>query len=226
MATAVDSIGTDSAGFGTTLTFTSGVISGANRLLTVGVAWFSVAGANIASVELAGVNLTCSAAVTTAPDGFTKAQLWHLLAPSTGAGSVEVIATDSCGGIAAGAVSLTGVDQGTPLGTVATATGSTGAPTVNAVGATDDLILDVISWDDTFSAASVGAGQTERWNCLVTTTVAGAGSTEPGAASVTMSWTGPSGNWSQQAVAIKAAAGGATTWGPLTALDNNRLVGA
>ncbi len=61
---------------------------------------------------------------------------------------------------------------------------------------------------ETYSA-TVGANQTSVWNTKVSAqSIVGGGSTEPGAASVTMTWSFPTGDyiWAYAALSIGAAA--------------------
>jgi uncharacterized repeat protein (TIGR01451 family) len=71
-------------------------------------------------------------------------------------------------------------------------------------------VLDTVSTNGDANTLTANAGQTERWDLFSGTgdlnNVRGGGSTEPGAASVTMSWTlGASKVWAIGAVAIKPA---------------------
>jgi len=62
---------------------------------------------------------------------------------------------------------------------------------VTVSSATGEVVIDVLSINGNAGAVTVGAGQTQRWSGLTGTgdgNEFGAGSTEPGAASVTMSW--------------------------------------
>lgn len=108
---------------------------------------------------------------------------------------------------ALGVVSMTGVDQTSPVGTPASATGSSGTAsvTVGSVGA-DDLVVDQVVWNA--STPTIGADQTQRYSVdggggfLITR-----GSTQPGTAGGVMSWTASSSDWGIGAVAFKPAAG-------------------
>jgi hypothetical protein len=107
-----------------------------------------------------------------------------------------------------GATHYTGVHQTTPTGTVATAAGTGGTPsvTVSSVNSTDLVIDGVVHEDANVGAA--GADQTERWNAVSTPTIHGAkGSTQAGSAGGVMSWASTGEKWALVAVALKVSAG-------------------
>ena len=105
----------------------------------------------------------------------------------------------------AGAGTYAGVNQTTPLGTFAGATGTSTAPSVSPATVANDLVFDTVIVGDT--TLTVGANQTSRWNVL--NTIRGAASTEAATTtSTTMSWTaGASDTWAVGAVPIKPSAG-------------------
>ncbi len=100
------------------------------------------------------------------------------------------------------------MDQTTPLGTLAAASGTSGTATVNVTSATGQLVFGTVSRDGN-PTLTVGDGQTERWNITGAGNgaVSGAASTEPGATSVTHSY--GAGNttedWAILAVPIRPA---------------------
>jgi plastocyanin len=117
-----------------------------------------------------------------------------------------------------GGVSFTGADQGTPLGTSASATGlgaaSPATATVNVSSAADEIVIDSCCGDASSGVASsstvvVGAGQTMRWEQenAATNQVCGTQSTEPGAGTVTMSEVittpGDTVDWAIMGVSVK-----------------------
>jgi hypothetical protein len=100
---------------------------------------------------------------------------------------------------------FSGVNQTTPFGSFATATGNSAAPSVNATSAAADVVIDVLAALGT-PTATAGSGQAGEWNQVTSgsPSVRGAGSTKPGAASVTMSYTlSGSGQWAIGAIALK-----------------------
>lgn len=172
--------------------------AGADRLLSVGV---SIDNRVVNSVTFGGTGLT---SVSSATNGAQVAHLWRLIAPAASAQNVVVTLSGGGSDIIAVATSYTGVDQTTPLGTPATATGTSTTASVAVTSATDELVVDCVS--SNLGTLTVGAGQTERGNAVAGDNQGGS-STEPGAASVTMSWTiGSSSAWASVGVSIKGVA--------------------
>lgn len=164
-----------------------------------------------------GQNLTTS--ITYAGSGGT--QLWDIVSgiisgsgyrivnPTTGAQTVTATLAASTTEQVLGVVSMTGVDQSTPVGTPATATGNSTTPSATVSSpATDSLICDAIATDG-FGTLTVGANQTERWNReLAFIGSENGGSTQSGVNGGVMSWTATAGNWLIGAVEFKAVAVG------------------
>jgi hypothetical protein len=111
-------------------------------------------------------------------------------------------------------MTFSGVHQTTPLGTFASAfsQASSGTASVNVSSAGNELVFDTVACANC-SFLSTGSGQTQRWNYTLPDGMfpsIGAGSTEAGAASVTMSWgQGFPEPWAIGGVSIKPVAGGA-----------------
>jgi len=144
-----------------------------------------------------------------------NAQIWRMIAPPTGAHDLTVT-TSANRRFILHAVSFTGVHQTTPDGTPVTGSG-TGAggihPSVVVSSAAGEVVLDgaALRNDDNTSTLTADAGQTDRGNLAnsngTNSGIRGACSTEPGAASTTMSWTADGTDaWAQIAVAIKPTA--------------------
>lgn len=187
-----------------TLAHTVGIIGG-NRLLRVSVSFVQDASQTVASVTYAGQSMIKKGDATNA--GQARAELWYLINPSTGLNNI-VVTMSAAAEVIVGADSYYEVNQVTPFGTIVTATGTTLAATVDVSSATDELVIDVYAKKNTTEAVSVGAGQTSRWNTsnVGTNGGYGGGSSEPGAASVTMSWTWTTTNrnWAILAVPLKS----------------------
>ena len=204
MAIAFDAATTGTAANAASLTFSHTVgAGGVDRFLTVGVSFQNRV---VNGVTYAG---TAMVSVGTLQNGVARMHLWQLVAPATGANNVVI--TMSGGGVAIVgiAVSYTGVHQTTSLGTFASASGNSTAVTVDIASAVNDLVIDCVGTDGAGTPTlTVGAGQTQRGNADAGNTL-GAGSTEPGAATVTMSWTrSAAAVWATGGVSIKPAAGG------------------
>ena len=132
--------------------------------------------------------------------------LAYWIAPATG--THDVVCTYTTGTYLVGiAVSLTGVHQTTPVGTFVKATATGATATVDASSAAGELVIDSLALDSN-NAPSVGAGQTQRASVdHASTALWGAVSTEPGAATVTMSWALTSCPWVIVTVPIKPSSG-------------------
>lgn len=118
---------------------------------------------------------------------------FRLIAPTSGAHDVVVSWTNSTNA-AVSVISFTGADQTDPDGTPVSGSGNNNAPTSPAVtSAVGHIVLDGVVMDS--GALTVGADQTQR-SAESLTTANCATSTEPGAASVSMTWSSAaSDNW-------------------------------
>lgn len=195
-------VGSTGSANATSLTFAHTVGTGRDRFLFVGVSTQSII---VNSVTYGGVNVPNTGYVV---NGTTsRIVVYSLVAPPSGTANV-VVTIASAGEVSAGATSWTGVHQTTPLGTFATATGTSNAPAVAVASAAGDVVHDALGVNST-SISSFGANQAGRWISTSPGTVSNivsAASTESGAASVTMSYgLGASKSWSIVAVPIKPA---------------------
>jgi hypothetical protein len=212
-AISVDSVATAvSASQVTSLSWSHTVGAGSNQILIVGISFRD------GNVSASGVSLTTASvpqALTrigfiNAGGSQNRTELWYLLAPPTGVGTVAVSMSASKM-ITAGSISFNGVNQSTPLGTFVSATAQSTAASVTVASATGQVVIDTVTANGDAVSLAVGALQTQRWNLFSSTgdagSARGAGSTEPGAASTTMSWTlGVSKPWSIGAVPLIPAA--------------------
>lgn len=209
MALAVDSTST-TVGNGVGPFTWAHTCSGSDRLLHVVTSHYD------SSDSVAGITYN-GVALTAVPGGSTtNGQYWvtayYLLAPPVGTYDIVVTMSGNVFDFGAGAISYTDVHQTVPLGTAVTAIGTSVTPSVTVSAAVGDLVTDglVIVHGGTLS---VGAGQTSRWNAPTANAfIKYAGSTEPGAASVTMSWTNSTSQaWAISAVPIKPTGGGGSS---------------
>jgi CSLREA domain-containing protein len=166
--------------------------AGSSRLMLVGVSIHNYASETVSSITYNGVALTLVGARANATDA--RVEIWRLIAPPTGTHDVVITFSTELSSVSrAGVMTFTGVNQTTPLGTFTSAIGSASPATVNVASAANELVFDTVGSMSTSSpfTLTVGAGQTERWNSVVMgyERYLSAGSTESGAASVTMSWT-------------------------------------
>ena len=183
-----------------TISFQHTTGTGTNRLLIVGV---SIKEAKtVSSVTYNGLALTKAGAVSNS--GNARAEIWYQVAPPSGTSNV-VVKISGNSDIVIGAATFTGVNQTTPLGTFASQTGSTSTASVVAVSAPGEWVFDSVAVRDV-AFINAGAGQAQRWNPTAFSNFQGGASTEPGAASVTMSWALQLGKpWAIGTVAIKPA---------------------
>lgn len=137
--------------------------------------------------------------------------------------------------VAVTAISVTGADQTNPNGTILNTSGGPGASISDTVvAAANQLVIDAAAIQEDTAAASaltVGAGQTQRSNQEQVSTgfgLVGAVSTEPGAASVPMSWTigGAQAVWAHTAFAVNDASGDSTPPGNALVTANEAPAGA
>ena len=166
--------------------------------LLVGVSWSGAGTAQtISSATFGGTTLT---SVGNESGNDPRVAIYYLLAPAASTTANVVVTFSGLVNAVAGALTFAGVNQTTPLGTFAGATGTSTAPSVNATTVANDLVFDRSRRDATLTA---GAGQTSRWNVLQGSQ--GSASTETATTtSTTMSWTaGASGTWAIGAVPIK-----------------------
>jgi hypothetical protein len=195
----------------TSLTASFTVSSGTDLMLTVGVSgWSPAAVDTVTGVTYGGVALTRRAQVKNNGDDF--ADIWCLVNPTVGTANV-VVTCSSGTQIVAGISCWSGVHQTTaPTSATATGDSTATAPSLTISSATGDLVLDTVAFYSSSSGAmSVGAGQTSRWNVdNGSANDSGCGSTEAGAASVTMSWSRGNTNnafWSIVAVNLPQSTG-------------------
>mgnify|MGYP001561318198 CR=1 FL=1 len=198
-----DAAATGTAANAASLTFAHTVgAGGTNRVLIVGV---SIDNRTVTGVTYAGVAMTSVGSVA---NGAQISHLWRLVNPATGANDVAITLSGGGTDIVGCAISVTGAHQTSPVGTFASATGTSTAVTVNVTSAADELVVDMASVDA--GALTVGAGQDSRCNATAGDNQGG-GSTEAGAGTVTMSWTSTvSSAWATGGVSVKVAAAGAS----------------
>ena len=188
--------------------------SGHDRYLIVGISSRS-GGATVSSVTYGGVAMT--ALGTAANLSFSVMFMYGLVNPPGGTNQVSVTMS-AVSQIVIAAVCFNGVAQTSSTGTFASATGTNAAPSVNVTSATGELVVDTLAHREAspVTTVTVGAGQFQIWqdNTGATTAdILGAGSTEPGAATVTMSWTATaSARWAIGGISLRPAATRNNPW--------------
>jgi len=210
----------DSLGTRTSLTWPHTVAAQTNRILIVGVST-TVNGAvgppadRVLSVTYAGQPLTLIGSQRSPVLGGTRSstEMFKLLAPPTGTANVVVTLVGNLAPsnyAVGGSVSFTGVHQTTPHGSFVSGSGSSDAPATIVSSAAGEVVIDNVATSPEAQFLLAGAGQTDWYSGEVFIgglISVGAGSTEPGAASVTMSWQSLAvGEWATGAISLKPAA--------------------
>ncbi len=132
---------------------------------------------------------------------------YRLANPSTGTQTITNTIAATPQEHALGVITMTGVDQTTPVGTSNTADGSSGTATVTVAGTTSDgMVVDNL-YGPLAGTPTVGANQTQR-NVETVGGVEFGQSTQAASDGGVMSWTFTSSTWGIGAVEFKAAAGG------------------
>lgn len=183
------------------------VSSGNDRLLLVGITHAFQGTTGITSVTYNGDSLTFLDEHT-----YTSGRYIHwyyLLNPDVGTYNINITLFGPNDNYIVGANSFTGVNQSTPFGTVAKATGSNSTPTVNVSSATGELVFDTVMVHQTGSpTGSADASQTQLYFHVPASAIPRHGaSVEAGDTSVTMSWAlSRNVSWGIMGVSIKPAA--------------------
>lgn len=178
-------------------------VSGTNTLAIVGLQ--TLGGPAVSNPLIGAGTLT---QITGSPVGETY--LYRYTAPSAGSQTAQ-FTLDVSSDWAIGVVILEGVDQATPVGTAVTDSNSEGTSLSAVVSsAVGGMAVDVAFM--VAGSLTVGAGQTQRvtQDSFNSGLVSFGMSTEPGAASVTMSWSAAEtfGDNALIAVPVNAAAAG------------------
>ena len=218
---------------GTSITLSHTIASGSQRALVVGVSTQDQGFIGWpVSVKYGDQDMTLQA---TELRGNMRASLFKLAAPLVGTADIVAVFGHSMDGIVMGATNWTGVYQSEVLRNSASANGSSTTPSVTVSSATNDVVVDCVAvLEGSASTATVGSGQTQRWNANAGTAVKGAGSHEAGAASVVMDWSlDASKAWATVGASLRPGALGAANadlnyiqlnrdGSPRTALGRNR----
>lgn len=178
-----------------TLTVSHTVPAGSNRYLVVLCnvsSVFTSIGCAYGGISLTKISDVDCAAGSTGPGRLVA---FGMANPTVGTANV-VLSANTSGTLAASIISLAGCSA---ISTLTTAEGTGITPSVTLSSVAEGLVLDVCGTGGTDSVVyTSGAGQTSitTQNGLVGTNRRIATSSEPGAASVTMSWTiAPTGTW-------------------------------
>lgn len=192
-AIALDTTTTSSSASASSLTY-SHTTTGSNLLLVTGAGERAVATANTYN----GVSCT---ALTSRTNGAANGRQFYLSSPATGANNV-VTSFSSTLSVSSITTTFTGADS--TIGTEAGSTGNSTTVSTNVSSATNQLVVDYVS-HGVGASITIGAGQTLCGSQIINANTQ-AVSTEPGATTVTMSWTtGVSSVWAHSAFPILPA---------------------
>jgi hypothetical protein len=174
------------SGSGTSLTWNHTVAAGTQRALVVGVSSTSLGFVNPPS----SITFGSQSLSQVIQDGLgdVRGSLWVLAAPAVGTDTITVTFPNSMIESVGGATSWTGVYQSQPLRNATSTDGNSASPSLTVTSATNDVVVDVLTVNNG-ETPTVDGSQAERWNISTGSEVAGAGSSEAGAASVAMDWT-------------------------------------
>ena len=201
-----------------TLTFAhTTTTTGANLLLVVGVSMniTNSTAAAVSGVTYKGTALKFLGSQNDAANT-RRVEMWYLLAPPTGNNNVIVSVTIAAGktvGVAAGAVTFTGVDQTVPLGSFVSANGAgAGYSELDVPSVVNGMVLDTVAIGGP-ETITIPGPQASEWNLTTCSAifcatkdppdVTGSASARTGAPSVPLSETfSANSNWSMGAVSI------------------------
>lgn len=212
MAIAFDAASTKTSTIAASSFSWSHTCTGSNRLLVVGIVLSSSTN-SVTSATYNSVAMTQRLAVNMGSD--LRLEIWSIVAPATGTNTIAVNLASN-GVLQAGATSWTDIHQTTPHGDTAYTTGTGTSPSQSVAAGSNDVVLDALALNDINGTvvATVGAGQTQRYNVTggPTNSYTAAGSSEPGAASVTMSWSlDASVEYALGLIVLRARSSGAVT---------------
>jgi hypothetical protein len=212
-------VGNSGASLQTKLTLSATCPSGNSNVVAVACVATHKQGTtavNLGAVTWKGAAMTAVAAgVVESSSNGSYARLYVLPNPTCDgtAGNFVINTQSGTNFLVGGILFLKDTNQTTPFDTpVATATGTSGTPSVNVGSATSDLVVDCVSARNSNTNLAAGPGQTGKVSQTTNATPSSnpevGHSTEAGAASVTMSWTGTSSvSWASMGASFNPASG-------------------
>lgn len=194
--------------------------SGSNRLLLVGISLNNDNLETVSSVSYGGAPLTFIGQETYEDDA--RVELWQLIDPPLGTGDVAVtFSADLMQYAVVGAISFTGVNQSTPLGSFAGNHATSSAASVTVPSEANELVLGVFSCETCGSVAG-SSPAVQRWSAtLGGGKEIGAGFSQPGqSGQVTFEASlGTSDHWVFAAVSVRPSASTGITPPPTATLS-------
>lgn len=188
------------------ITIPAFAVAGSDRFIFVGAGGSAPAAPNITSVVRNGTeNFTNIWSILNGTND-NRNSGWFFVNPAVGSFSIQINFVSDFDECCAGAVSLNGVDQGSPIGTHGTQTGSSTTPSVTVTASADQLLCDFAYVFATTIA--VGGDQDSRWEQEgISGFSSGGGSTQAGSFDDVMSWTISSAAWTIGAVPVNGTTG-------------------
>lgn len=203
---------------GTSLSWSHDAGSGTDRVLVVGISRRGSGGAT-ASVTYNSVSMT--QAVSSCTSFNECSWVFYLVDPASGSNTVA--ATVTSGGLAGGAITITGADTADPLDATGTNNGNSGTSDVTVTTIDDNTI--VVGNLVIAAALDPTCADTHRWeqiNSEVSNTMTGAGCTisQVTAGSAVVNWTHTSDRWATAGLSINEAPPAVATGGDKTEDDD------
>lgn len=186
--TITDSVSVSGTGAGPITTGNLTIASG--DVLYVGVILSDGSPGTVSSVTSSGGGGALSSiADSGVVQSFLRCHIWRSTSPTAGTVTISMTPGASTSEITVIAVSVAGVDSGTPNGSVVFSDGNGFVDAVSGTvsSGTDAIVLDFMGRFQVANGVVTG-GQTELEQVLYATTLLGASSWEAGATSVTTSW--------------------------------------
>lgn len=167
---------------------------------------------SITSITYGGSSLTKMPGSTSGSQGgfSSHTEIWGSDGLTLATGAQTIVITFAAVGsyCQAGAITVTGSNTTTCFSAAAVNdNASSTTPSVTIASATGELVMDQTA-NSAGQVPTAGGSQTSRYTYNPAGLFAGGGSTQPGAASVTMSWTIAANSWTISAASFKAAGGG------------------
>jgi len=189
-----------------TLSYTTGAEP--NRFMVAQIN--SGCGNSVVSMTYDGISLTQLASDNTPSVDNTgcnaHTEVWDLVAPPSGTYNLVVTYAGNEGTV--GVSTFYNVNQTTPIGTIATASGSTSGTQTTSLNVTasntSQLVYDAIATDEGCQMGAPSSGQTQLWQWNSCSGLyAGASSSKPGASgTVNMGWQTTTSDWTDIGFAI------------------------
>jgi len=183
----------------TSFSWSHTVGNNSRRLLIVGISVNN--GKTVNSVTYGSQNLTRFDSISYESNTQDN-ELWYLINPVVGTGTVTVHLSGSTYAVADSA-SFYNVNQTTPFGIDSKSSGNGHTATVNVASGTNQLVLDVLGSDTIVGDFLPASGQTMLWNGFSDVPQSGASTKASSGTSTTMTWTdSKTDNWGQIGVAL------------------------